>query len=490
LKLEVVVTDISQVKKDLAVEVAAEEVKAQYEKAYDAYGRYAQVPGFRPGRVPRGVIKQRFSKEVKDEVIGQLLPHALEHAIVDNKLRFVGEPHIEDISVSEGEPLKFKARIEVLPEIELKEYKGLKATKRVTRVADEDVERVIGQLRDNAAELVPVEDRPSQDGDIVTVNIVGKYLDPQGPHEQEDLKTEDLDVQIGSEGTQPEFSENLRGVKVDDVRQFRVAYPEDFRSKGLAGKTLDFTATVTAVRQKEVPELTDEFAKDFGDSETVQEMRDKIRESLVKQAETEAQSKLRDQLLEQLLGDYDFEVPSVLVEQQAQESVREMVYWLSRSGMPPEAAKGMDWGALLNDARAKAAREVRLAMVVSLIANAEEIKVSEEEIDAEIERMARPTGETAEQLKARLTSEEGIPSIENRLRYHKAIDALVSKAEITVEEVTQNQQPEPQGGQEGLSEVGAEVGAEVGGEAGAKVETEAPAEALVDAQAEAHAAAE
>jgi trigger factor len=482
LKLEVVVTDVSQVKKDLAVEVAAEEVKAQYEKAYEAYGRYAKVPGFRPGRVPRGVIKQRFGKEVKDEVIGQLLPHALEHAIVDNKLRFVGEPHIEDISVNEGEPLKFKASIEVLPEIELKEYKGLKATKRVTRVTDEDVERVIGQLRDNASELVPVEDRPSQDGDTVTVNIVGKYVDPQGPHEQEDLKTEDLDVQIGGEGTQPEFSENLRGVKVDDVRQFRVAYPENFNSKGLAGKTLDFTATVTAVRQKELPELTDEFAKDFGDSDTVQQMRDKIRENLVKQAEGQADSKLRDQLLERLLSDYDFEVPSVLVEQQAQESVREMVYWLSRSGMPPEAAKGMDWGALLNEARAKAAREVRMAMVVSLIANAEEIKVSGEEIDAEIERMARTTGETAEQLKARLTSEEAIPSIENRLRYHKAIDALVSKAEITVEEVTECQQPEPQEAREGLSEVSAEVGAGAG--------TETPAEVLVDTQTEAHAAAE
>jgi len=486
LKLEVVVTDVSQVKKDLAVEVSAEEVKAQYEKAYDAYSRYAKVPGFRPGRVPRGVIKQRFGKEVKDEVIGQLLPHALEHAIVDNKLRFVGEPHIEDISVNEGEPLKFKASIEVLPEIELKEYKGLTATKRVTRVTDEDVERVIGQLRDNAAELVPVEDRPSEDGDIVTVNIVGKYLDPQGPHEQEDLKTEDLDVEIGSEGTQPEFSENLRGVKADDVREFRVAYPENFNSKGLAGKTLDFTATVTAVRRKELPELTDEFAKDFGDSETVQGMRDKIRQNLVKQAEGQADSKLRDQLLERLLSDYDFEVPSVLVEQQAQESVREMVYWLSRSGMPPEAAKGMDWKALLNEARAKAAREVRMAMVVSLIANAEEIKVSQEEIDAEIERMARSTGETAEQLKARLTSEEAIPSIENRLRYHKAVDALVSKAEITVEEVTENQESEQEQAQEGHLETGAESGTEVGTEAPA----ESPAEVLGDAQAEAHAAAE
>src|SRR5262249_24989353 len=149
------------------------------------YMRYAKVPGFRPGRVPRGVIKQRFAKEVKDEVIGKLLPHALEHAITDHKLHVVGNPHIDDISVNEGEPMRFKATVEVLPEFELKEYKGLKLAKRVARVTDEDVENALERFRESAAEFVPVEDRPSQDGDFVSVNLVGKYVEPQ---EEEDLK--------------------------------------------------------------------------------------------------------------------------------------------------------------------------------------------------------------------------------------------------------------------------------------------------------------
>ncbi|MEP7337745.1 MAG: trigger factor [Acidobacteriota bacterium] len=442
MKLEVVVTDVSQVKKDLAIEVAAEEVKTEYEKAYDAYARHAKVPGFRPGRVPRGVVKQRFSKEVKDEVIGQLLPHALEHAVVENKLRFIGEPRIEDISVSEGEPLKFKASIEVLPEIKLEEYKGLKAIKRVVRVTDESVEQVIEQWRENAAEKVPVEDRPSQDGDFISVNLVGKYVDPQEPHEQEDLKADKVEIEIGGQGTQPEFSENLRGVKVDDVREFQVVYPEDFGSKGLAGKTLDFTATVVAVGQKELPELNDDFAKDFGEFETVQEMRDKIRENLVSQAENQADSKLRGQLLEQLLRGYDFEVPSVLIEQQAHERLNELANMLMRSGMSPQELKGMNWEAHFNEARLRAVQEVRTAMVVSLIGEAEGVKASEDEIDAEIERMRATTGETAEQLKARLTREEAISSIENRLRFQKALDAVIHNAEITVEEITENEQQE------------------------------------------------
>lgn len=446
MKQEVVVTDVSQCKKDLAVEVSAEEVKAQFDKAYDAYTRHVKVPGFRPGRVPRGVIKQRYSKEIKEEVISQLLPHALQHAVVDHKLRVIGEPRINDISVNEGEPLKFTASIEVLPEVELKDYKGLKAVKRVASVTSEDVERVIERWRENAAEFVPVEDRPSQDGDFVSVNLVGKYLQAEGEtpeaHQQEDLNADAVEIEIGGEGVQAEFNENLRGVKAEDIREFRVAYPENFTSNGLAGKTLDFTATVVAVRQKELPELDDDFAKDFGDYETIQEMRDKVRENLVKNAEDQADSKVRDELLEQILSDYDFEVPSVLIEQQAQERVREFAYMLMRSGMPPQSVKDLNWEEQMEKARIQATRDVRTAMVVSLIGDAEGIKVTQDEIDAEIERMAESTGEKVEQLKARLTREEAVSSIENRLRYQRSLDAVVHNAEITIEEVTEAQQSE------------------------------------------------
>lgn len=450
MKLEVVVTDVSQCKRDLTVEVAAEEVKAQFDKAYDAYSRHVKVPGFRPGRVPRGVIKQRFSKEVKEEVVGQLLPHALEHAIVDNKLRMVGEPHIHEFSVNEGEPLKFKASLEVIPEVELKEYKGLKVTKRVQRVTDEDVERVIERWRENAAELVPVEDRPSHNGDLVSVNLVGKYVQTDGQaegtpaHEQEDLKAEDLVIELGGEGVQPEFNESLSGVKADDVREFRVVYPEDFTSKGLAGKTIDFTATVVSVKQKELPELNDDFARDFGEHETMQAMRDKVREGLVKNAEQQASAALQGQLLTQVVKQYDFEVPSVMVQKQAQARVREFADMLLHSGVPPQSLNELNWDEQIKHALVQAAQDVRSALVVSLIGEAEGVEVSEQEIDAEIELMASSTGESPQQLKARLTRDEAISSIENKLRYEKALDAVAHYAEITVEKVTQEQLQNPQ----------------------------------------------
>jgi trigger factor len=436
LKLQIAVADLSQCQKDLTVEVPAEEVKAEFEKAYDAYTRYAKVPGFRPGRVPRGVIKQRFAKEVKDEVIGNLLPHALQHAITDHKLHVVGNPQIDDISVNEGEPLRFKATLEVLPEFDLKEYKGLSAVKRIARITDQDVEGVLGRFQQSAAEFVPVEDRPSQDGDFVSVNLVGKYIEPQ---EEEDLKSDDVQIEIGSENVQPEFNEALRGVKAGEVREFRVKYPEDFSSKGLAGKTLDFTATVVAVRKKEVPELDDEFAKEFGESETIQEFRDKIRENLTSTAETRADAKLREELVESLLKDYDFEVPSSLVEPQAAERTREFAYMLMRSGVPQQSIKEINWEERMNEARAHATRDIRAALVVAKIGDAENVKISEEEVDAEIERMAMASGEPADQLKARLTKDESLSSIENRLRYQKALEAVVNHAEIKVEEFTEDQ---------------------------------------------------
>lgn len=439
MKQEVVITDVAQCQKDVSIEVPAEEVKKEFEKTYDAYMRYVKVPGFRPGRVPRDVVKQRFKKEIKDEVVGQLLPHALQHAVADHKLRIIGEPRLaEEISITEGEPFKFKVSIEVLPEIEVKEYKGLKVTKPLAKVTDEDVEQAINRMRENAVEFVPVEDRPSKDGDFVSVNLVGKFLDPQSEHEKEDLKADGVEIEIGAEATQPEFSENLRGVKPDDVREFRVVYPEDFNSKGLAGKTVDFTATVLAVREKELPELNDEFAKSSGEFETIQDMRDKVRESLTQNAAAEADNRLRENLLTQLLETHVFDVPTVLVNEGVESRLREFSNMLARMGMPAEVARNINWQERIQEAQQDAARDVRAALLVSKIADAEGISVGEGEVDAEIELMAQSSGQTAEHLKARLTREDAISSIESRLRYRKALDVILASAEITVEEVAKD----------------------------------------------------
>ncbi|HEY6402542.1 MAG TPA: trigger factor, partial [Blastocatellia bacterium] len=391
--------------------------------------------GFRPGRVPREIIKQRFAKEVRDEVIQNLLPHALQHAIAEHMLRIIGDPQIDDLSISEGEPLKFKATVDVLPEFELKEYKGLNLTKRVATVADDDIQHTLDHLRQSAAEFIPVEDRESRDGDFVSVNLVGKYVEPP---EDEDLKSDEVQIEIGAENVQSEFNENLRGVKAGDVREFRVKYPENFSSEGLAGKTLDFTATVVTVREKEAPELDDDFARDVGEFENLQQLRDKIRENLMASADARAEADLREQAVKRVIDDYDFEVPSTLVEPQTAERAREFAYLLMRNGVPPQTIKEIDWEEKMNEFRPLAARDIRMALIFARIAEAENVKVSGWEVDTEIEMMARSSGEPASQLKARLTKDDSLSSIENRLRHQRALEAVIKHAEITVEEFNED----------------------------------------------------
>ena len=423
----------------MTIEVPAEEVKAEYEKAYEAYMRHVKVPGFRPGRVPRSVIKQRFAKDVRGEVLGQLVPHALSHAIGDHKIRMVGEPSInpDEISLAEGEPLRFKAGVEVFPEFELANYRGLKVTKTVTQVSDESVEEVINYWREAAAEFVPVEDRPSQLGDFVSVNLVGKYIEPA---EEEDLKSDDLQVELGAEGVQSEFTENLTGVKAGDVKEFRVKYPEDFTSKGLAGKTLDFTTTVVAVRRKELPEPDDEFAKGFSQTETpyetMAEMRDKVRADLVQESERRAAEHAREDLISAILKDYSFEIPPTILHQQQQARSNEFINRLLTSGLPLEELRQIDIKGQIDRLLLQVERELRTAMVFERIAEVERIEIGDDDAQSELERRARAAGKTVEEMIGRLTREEALSSIKNSLLYEKTMDLLMSSAEIDVEEIT------------------------------------------------------
>ncbi len=442
LKVEVAVAEASDCKKDLTIEVAAEEVTAEFEKSYQSLSRFAKVPGFRPGHVPLTVVKQRFARDIKEGVLEQLLPHALQHAIVDNNLRVIGQPDISDVSLVEGQPLRFKASVEVLPDFELVEYRELKLTKQVMPVTEEAIDRVFENIRETSAQLVPVEDRPSQEGDTVSVNLVGKYVVPAG---EEDLKADDVSIELGSEGVQAEFNEHLLGVRADETPEFRVAYPADFSSPGLAGKTIDFTASVVAVRRKELPQLDDEFAKGFDGSETIASLREKVREGLLTNSEVAADRHLRQVAIDEILGAYDFAVPETLVEQQASELLRELAYEMFRNGVPQQSIREMNWQERRGEAQVRAVRDVRAALVFERIGEAEKIDVSDAEVDVEIERIAALSGDPVEAVRARLTKDEAVSSIKNRLRHQKTLDAIIKSADVTIKEVTETHSEQSDG---------------------------------------------
>ncbi|HKZ01017.1 MAG TPA: trigger factor, partial [Pyrinomonadaceae bacterium] len=263
--------DVSPTRKEINIEIEPEVVRQTYDRISDRYAKHANVPGFRRGHAPRGVVRTRFKSEIRGEVLRELVPGAVHEAIDKHELSAIGEPgvHFDETETFErfgDQPISVKVEVEVLPTVKLGTYKGLTAVKSVRPISNEDVERLIENLREASASLQPVEDRGAELGDTVSVDVVGKFVDTP---EEEDINVKDVEVVLGGEGVQQEFTDNLLGVRPDDERTFLVSYPEDFSSKGLAGRRVEYVTKVTAVRLKELPELDDEWAKSLGDVDSL-----------------------------------------------------------------------------------------------------------------------------------------------------------------------------------------------------------------------------
>jgi trigger factor len=434
MKTEVI--DISPTRKEIKIEIEADAVRNVYDRISDRYAQQASVPGFRPGHAPRSVVRSRFKDQIRSEVLQELVPQAVQDAISEHSLNAIGEPDLH-LDNSEGlgklgtEPISLHVHVEVLPEVTLGEYKGLEAARRVRPVADEDIERVIEGLLENSASLQPVEDRGAELGDTVTVNFHGKFIETP---DDEDINVEDVDVELGGAGVQQEFTDNLLGVKADDVKTFTVDYPADFTSKGLAGKKVDYTATVTAVRRKELPTLDDEWAKSLGEEfESLDNLREKVREDLTKRAVVESDNHVRNEVMRKLVEAHPFEVPDTLSEHQANNRLESAVRDMMSRGIDPRGQE-INWEGVRAQLKAQAEFDVRGSMLLEMIADREKIEASDEEIEAEINLIAEGSRQTPEQVRAALTKQGGATSIADRLRNRKAIDLLVENARVTDEE--------------------------------------------------------
>ena len=436
--------NVSPTRKEINIQIEPQQVREAYDRVSEQYVRVANVPGFRKGHAPRSVIRTRYKSEIRSDVLRELLPHAVHDAIQENSLNAIGEPEVhldnpEELEKLGQEPIKVKVGIEVLPEVTLGEYKGLEVTKKVRPVTDTDVQTMIDGLRDASASLQPVEDRASQPGDTVTVNFVGKIADQP---EAEDIKADEVDVLIGGEGVQQEFTDNLSGVKPDETRSFTVVYPDDFKTKELAGQTVEYTAEVTAVRTKELPEIDDEWAKSMGeDFASVEDLQEKIREDLAMRSVAESDSRLRSEVMKKLLEAHEFEVPQSLVEQQTNHRLESVMRDMIRRGVDPRVA-GLDWQGAREELKGQAEDDVRATLLLDQIVQTEKITVTDEEIDAEIDAISVMSRQPKEQVRAALTKDGGDRSIAQRLRNRKALDLLIDNAQVKEEEWTDEEKSE------------------------------------------------
>ena len=434
MKTELV--DVSPTRKEIKIEIDPVQVRTAYDRISERYAKGASVPGFRRGHAPRSVVRTRFKSEIRSEVLRELLPDAVNNAIGEHLLAPIGEPDVQLDNTDALEHLgdqaiTVKVGLEVFPEVKLQNYKGLETARRTRPVTDADIDRMIEGLREASASLEPVEDRGAELGDTVTINVVGQFVGEPGA---EEIKADDVEVLLGGEGVQQEFTDNLQGTTPDDKKAFLVSYPDDFSSKDLAGKKVEYEASVTAVRRKELPEVDDEWTKSLGDEfDSVEILRKKVREDLEKRAVHESDQRLRAELMRKLLEAHQFEVPQSLVEHQTSQRLQSVVRDMIDRGIDPRS-RDVNWEGAREELKVQAEEDVRASMLLEQIAEEEKIEVSDEEVEAEIESIATASRQSKEQVRAALTKDGGERSIAHRLRNRKALDLLIANASVTEEE--------------------------------------------------------
>lgn len=427
------VKEISPTQRELHIEIPAEDLKTAYGLVTKKYSKGATVPGFRKGYAPLDVIRVRYQEEIKNEVLQQVLPLKVAEALEEHEIQPLAEPHlhiddVENVKVNGSQPVALHVHVEVMPEIPLPAYEGLEVTRRIKPIDEAEIEELIARRIDQEAALIPVE-RASEIGDTVVADLEGRF---EGESDAEPIKAEDLEVKLGDEVIEKAFTENLVGVKQDDEKDFTVTYPAEFSSAALAGKTVHYKAKIKSVGTTEKPELNDEWVKSLDEGfESLADLRKKLRLDLEAYAKTDADARVRNEAVEKLIKDNEFEVPNTLIENQARNLLNNFARDLQGRGVDLNKVENEFLQMAFQQMRSQAERDVRGAMLLEKIAEAEKVEVKPDEVEAEISKMAEYYRSTVEELKESLEKQGGTSAIENNLRTRKTIEALISKAAVT-----------------------------------------------------------
>jgi trigger factor len=411
-------------RRELELEIPAEDVQKAVERVAREFARVARVPGFRPGKAPVTLIRRKYADDIKSEVLQSLVPGQIERAVTEKNMVPVTQPQIDKVDFAEAGPVKFRATFEVLPEFELGQYKDMEVEVDDVTIGDADVDKALEEMRDRAANFVPVEGRTIADGDYAQLKLKGIAVGGGEP-----LEADSVLCHVGGEETMDAFNENLRGANIGDHKNFDVTYPADYPDPKLQGKTYSYAVEVLGIKEKKRPELNDEFAKDVSETKTVEELRGKVRESL-EAAKTQRQTdQTREKLLAQLVKMHDFPVPQALVEQQMDSRLERTVRSLASQGVDPRAIN-VDWVAMRQRQHDRAVEDVKAELLLDRIATAENIEATDEDVEKEIEALAQRSGESATAVRANLTRQGSLDRIKSKFRSDKTLDWLSRNSRI------------------------------------------------------------
>ena len=412
-------------KHSLEISVPVPDVESETNKVVADVMKRAKLPGFRPGKVPAALIRKQFAGDIRQKVLEALVPKFLQKQIEAENLNFVGSPEYSDVHFHEGEPLRFKATFEVIPEIELGEYKDVEVPYQDPVVTDEDIAKRIEEIRDQKAQYVNVDPRPVEDGDFAVVS-----LESIGGVDDEPVKTDEMQLEIGAADTFEAFTVNLRGLTPGEEKEFEVTYPEEYGSAKLAGKTVKFHATLKGIRRKELPELNDEFAQDLGDYRTVDELREAVRKSIFAQREYEAQQQAKTAIVDKLVDAHSFPVPEVFVDRQIRNRVEQTLRSMAGEGVDPRSLN-LDWNKVKESQRDKAVREVRASMLLGKISEREAIHATRDEVDREVEKVAKQQRKPVAAVQMEFEKDGTMGRIASHIQTDKTLSFLFEHARKT-----------------------------------------------------------
>jgi len=411
--------------KELVLDIPAEEVSKAFGEVVRNYKRYAKIPGFRAGKVPDTVVKRRYAAEIRKDVIDGLLPERFNKAVAELGVSPVGQPQVTELTVDEGQPLHVKAVFEFIPAFALDGYQDVTVDKPSAEISEEEFEKEMAQLRESRATVEPVEeDRPLVDGDWAQISYSGQV---DGEPEAAPVAGEDSLVEIGGKDTVEAFSTVLRGAKAGQELKAEVIYPADYAEPKLAGKTVAYDVTVQGIKKRTLPEMNDEFAKELGNYESFAELENRVREHMSNRKRRSVEGETKDRLAAALIEKYAFPVPESLVQEQIDARLDRGLRALAAQGMQTEQMRKLDFGRLRAAQRDAAVAEVKASILLDRIAQAEQITLSEEELDRELQMAALQSREPIETLRARLTEDGGLARIREQLRREKTASLLYER---------------------------------------------------------------
>jgi trigger factor len=422
--LTVQIVDVNQVKKNLVGEIAPEQVIQEIDTLAREFGNRVKVPGFRPGKVPLNIIKQRYKSELWQEMTEEIIRRSWQAAVSEHKLEPLSEPVVETVEGEPGKALHFTLSFEILPKLEISDYKGVNVSAEKEPLGEAEVDHALQHLREQSAQFTPVENAEIRDGHYVTMTVAGDFSDSEKP-----IREDDVTLIIGDPATDPLFSENLRGAKVGDIRIFDATYPEDHHRKQFAGKTVHYTITIREIKEKQLTELNDDFAKDLG-AESLEQLKGRIKDDLVTKASRDAEMKAKEAVISDILSRHTFEVPECLVDDELRDRARRLAAGLAQQGIDVHQTS-IDWKKLFQDERPRAEQGVRRSIVLDAIAKQEGIEVTDAEIDEYLESIAKGTQKSVAAVRAQFEKDKRIQGLTELLRHNKALEFIYRNANIT-----------------------------------------------------------